>query len=125
MGSLSPLSFLWGLLLLQGVLRPLRGDPGVYGSGMACVAQAGNLTLKGPDPGLTLSLRILLGLLCQLELIQPKADLSLFCSHWRMLYDKGCIWSSEPSLAGIKEQPEHGLVQTHFEYGDYTKGTLD
>lgn len=27
MGSLSPLSFLWGLLLLQGVLRPLRGDP--------------------------------------------------------------------------------------------------
>ncbi|XP_028621873.1 tectonic-2 [Grammomys surdaster] len=27
MGSLSQLSFLWGLLLLQGVLRPLRGDP--------------------------------------------------------------------------------------------------
>uniref|UniRef100_A0A8C6GRS8 Tectonic family member 2 n=1 Tax=Mus spicilegus TaxID=10103 RepID=A0A8C6GRS8_MUSSI len=27
MGSLSPLSLLWGLLLLQGVLRPLRGDP--------------------------------------------------------------------------------------------------
>ncbi|XP_029333660.1 tectonic-2 [Mus caroli] len=27
MGSLSPFSLLWGLLLLQGVLRPLRGDP--------------------------------------------------------------------------------------------------
>ncbi|XP_052024706.1 tectonic-2 [Apodemus sylvaticus] len=27
MGPLSPLSFLWGLLLLQDVLRPLHGDP--------------------------------------------------------------------------------------------------
>lgn len=48
MGSLSPLSFLWGLLLLQGVLRPLRGDLGAYGGGMACTDQAeGIWLLKG------------------------------------------------------------------------------
>lgn len=52
MGSLSPLSLLWGLLLLQGVLRPLRGDPGVYGEGMACMAQAeGIWLLKGQTWG--------------------------------------------------------------------------
>lgn len=48
MGSLSPLGLLWGLFLLQGVLRPLRGNPGVYERGMACMSQAeGIWLLKG------------------------------------------------------------------------------
>lgn len=52
MGSLSPLSFLWGFLLLQGILRPLRGDPGAYGGGMAFMAQAEEIwLLKGQTCG--------------------------------------------------------------------------
>ena len=39
-----PVPLLLGLLLLQGVLRPLKGDLGVYGGAGACRAGLGERT---------------------------------------------------------------------------------